>query len=359
MNILIAGGGTGGHLFPAIAVAEEIASTHPDIKITFVGTKRGLESKVIPMTMWELITMDVPSLKGLGFTRKIKTLIFMPRAFVQARRILKKIKPGIVIGVGGYAAGPLSLVAALKGIPTVAMEQNAIAGVTNRILGKFVKKIFISFEESRKYFSKKKTILSGNPVREKIVGLADHKVLSKNGHTIFIFGGSQGARSINEGMLEAAAHLGAIKKKVHIIHQVGMAADTERFRAFYNARDISAEVHNFIDDMGEAYSRADLVICRAGATSVAELSVIGLPAIFIPYPHAADNHQEANARSLVEKGAAVMVLDRELDGEKLAAIINDLIGNPLRLTGMSEAMKDFGHPDAAEVVVKESIKLVR
>lgn len=358
-RILIAGGGTGGHLFPAIAVAEEIAGLYPAAKIVFVGTAKGLETRVIPHTMWELILMDVPQLKGMGLLRKLKTIFSVPRAMVQAFFILLRHKPDLVIGVGGYAAGPLSLVASLIGIKTVAMEQNAIPGLTNRILGRFVDRIFATFAESAGYFSAKKVIVSGNPVRKKIRDASQHKPVKRDKFTILAFGGSQGAMAINEGMIDALSHLSDIRDDIHIIHQIGRGEDAERFNAAYRARGFSAEIYHFIEDMGKIYSSVDMVVCRAGSTSVAELTVTGRPAILIPYPYATDNHQAANARVLADAGGAVVISESELTGEKLADEIKGLLAAPLRLAGMAEAAKRFGHPDAAGVIVSECMKLVR
>ena len=358
-NILIAGGGTGGHLFPAIAVAEEFISACPYAQVVFVGTSKGLEARVIPLTMWELILMDVPSLKGAGIGRKLKTLLSMPKAFVQALKILKNTKPRIVIGVGGYAAGPLTLMSALKGIPTVIMEQNAIAGVTNRILGRFVDKVFVTFEESASFFSKKKVIVSGNPVRKKIRDAASHRPLKRDGFHLLVFGGSQGAHSINESLIEALGYLTDIKEDLHIVHQVGRAEDIERFAAAYRARGFSAEAYHFIEDMGKAYLTSDAAICRAGATSIAELTVMGRPAILVPYPHAAGNHQAANAGVLASNGAAIVIKDSELTGEILAREIKKLIEEPLVMASMAEAMKNLGRPDAAKVIVNESMRLLK
>jgi len=357
-RILIAGGGTGGHLFPAIAVAEELSSSHPEIRLAFVGTARGLEARVIPLTMWELITMSVPSFKGMGLMFKIKTVLSMPYVLLQAVSIIMKHKPSLVIGVGGYSAGPITLMAALMLIPTVAMEQNAIPGITNRILGRFVKKVFVMFEGSAKYFPKKKVMVLGNPVRKKIIDVAAHKPVNRRGFTLLIFGGSQGARSINQKMVEALNYLTEEKDDLTIIHQIGRAEDVERFSAIYKAKGFRAEVYHFIEDMGKAYSSADLVLCRSGATSVAELSVAGKPSMFIPFPYAADNHQEANAKELVDVGGAVMLLDKEVTGELLAEKIKDLLGDPLKLDAMSQAMKRFGKPDAAKNIVNECLKYV-
>ena len=358
MNVLIAGGGTGGHLFPAMAVAEEISSRFCDAQITFVGTKRGLESRVIPLTTWELFTMDVPSLKGSGLIRRLASLCLMPRAFLQAWRIISRTTPDIVIGVGGYSAGPVTLLAALRGIPTVALEQNAIAGITNRILGRFVKKIFVTFAESAKYFPNGKVVVAGNPVRRKIMKSCEHAQTKKSGFTLLVFGGSQGAKTINEKMIEALDYLSDVREDLHVIHQVGRTVDTDRFVAAYKARGFSAEVYHFIEDMGKAYCASDLVICRAGATSVAELTVIGKPAVLVPYPFAADDHQAANAASLAASGGAVVIADKNMTGELLADTIRDLIEEPLKLASMSEAMRRAGRPDAAAVIVSGCAELV-
>jgi UDP-N-acetylglucosamine--N-acetylmuramyl-(pentapeptide) pyrophosphoryl-undecaprenol N-acetylglucosamine transferase len=309
--------------------------------------------------MWNLAIMNVQSFKGLGFIRKLKSVFSMPSAIIQSFIMLHKTKPDMVISVGGYVAGPITFVAAVFGIPTVAMEQNAIAGITTRILGKFVKKVFVTFPESLKYFSKNKVVVVGNPVRKKIREVVEHGQQKKHGFTILIFGGSQGAKTINEKMIEALPHLADISEDVKIIHQVGRLEDIERYSAAYRARGFKAEVYHFIEDMGKAYSQSDLVICRAGATSVAELTVAAKPAILIPYPFAADNHQEANALALVENGAAIMVRDKELTGEDLAAIIKSIFDDPLKLTSMSEEMRRLGKPDAAKTIVDECVKLVK
>lgn len=358
LKILIAGGGTGGHLFPAIAVAEEFDARCPNVKITFVGTARGLESRIIPHTKWDLILMKVPSIKGMGFLTKLRTVLYMPIAFIHAFFILMKVRPNIVISVGGYSAGPITLVAALIGKKTVAMEQNAIAGLTNRILGKFVRKVFVTFPESAKYFPKKKVIVSGNPVRRKIKELLKAKPSKHHGFNILLFGGSQGAKTINEKMIDALNYLSDVREDIHIVHQIGRSEDIERFSAVYRAKGFSAEAYHFIEDMERAYSVADLVVCRAGSTSLAELTVAAKPAILVPYPYAADNHQEANARSLADDGAAIMIRNSELTGEILAEQIKKLIEEPLALASMAEAMRRRARPEAGSEIVGECLKLV-
>jgi len=358
MRILIAGGGTGGHLFPAIAVAEEIASIRPDAEVTFVGTESGLEARVIPLTMWNLVTLPMPRLKGMGFLRMVMTVFIMPITLFRAVKVLGKIRPDLVISVGGYAAGPVTLMAAIKRIPTVAMEQNAIPGMTNRILGKFVKKVFVMFPESSGFFPEGKVVVAGNPVRKKIIDSIAHRAAKKRGFTVLVFGGSQGAKAINEKVLSALQYLGDVRDDIHVIHQVGRMADTEKISAVYRAKGFSAEVYHFIEDMGKVYAQADMVIARAGATSCAELTAAGIPSIFIPYPYAADNHQEANAKALVKQGGAIMIRESELTSEILAKEIIGLMDEPLKLSAMSQAMRAYGRPEAAERIVRESLRLV-
>jgi UDP-N-acetylglucosamine--N-acetylmuramyl-(pentapeptide) pyrophosphoryl-undecaprenol N-acetylglucosamine transferase len=358
LKILIAGGGTGGHLFPAIAVAEEFDARSPDARITFAGTARGLEARIIPHTKWNLILMNVPSIKGMGPLSKLKSLLYMPLALIRALFIVSKVGPDIVVSVGGYSAGPVTLAASLIGKRAVAMEQNAVAGLTNRILGRFVKKVFVTFPESAGYFPRKKVIVSGNPVRRKIKELLKAKPARRRGFNILVFGGSQGARTINEKMLDTLNYLAEVRDDIHIVHQVGRAEDIERFSAAYRAKGFSAEAYHFIEDMGRAYSTADLVICRAGSTSLAELTVVGRPAILVPYPYAADNHQEANAASFADDGAAIMIKNGELTGELLAEHIRGLIEEPLKLASMAEAMRRRARPDAACEIVNECMRLV-
>lgn len=358
MCVLIAGGGTGGHLFPAIAVAEEFTSRDGNTKITFIGTERGLESRIIPHTMWELVTMNVPSLKGRGLFAKIKAILMLPLALFQAWMIIRRLLPDMVIGVGGYSAGPATLVASILNVPSFAMEQNAIPGLTNRILGHFVRKVFATFDESAGYFSKKKVIVSGNPVRKKIRESITHRPIKREGFTILAFGGSQGAKAINEKMIESLPYLSDIREDIRIIHQVGRSAELEYFSAAYRARGFSAEVYHFIEDMGKMYSLADLVVCRAGSSSISELTTAGRPAVLVPFPYAADNHQEANARTLAEAGGAVIILERELTGEALAGEIRGFFDEPLKLASMSEAMKKMARPNAAAMIVDECLKYV-
>ncbi len=350
MKLLIAGGGTGGHLFPGVAIAEEFRARHPDAQVKFVGTRRGIEARVLPELGWDVEFIEVSGLKTVGAAGAIKGMFRLPKAMWQARRIVKAFTPDAVIGVGGYASGPVVLAAKLRGIPTAICEQNSIPGLTNKLLGKLVRKVFLSFDESKRYFNGKKIVMSGNPVRRELVQklLADSSTVSEL-TSVLVVGGSQGAVAVNE---LASTALSALAKEMSlsIVHQTG-EKDLEATTARYREAGVEAECRAFIKDMAGAYHRADLIIGRAGATTVAELAIAGKPAIFIPYPFAADNHQELNAREMADKGAALMFKQSELTSEKLAEALRPLLGDPVRRARMGAAMKALARPGAAATVV--------
>jgi len=357
MRMLIAGGGTGGHLFPGVAIAEELRAREPDAPVRFVGTQRGIEARVLPDLGWELKTIDVSGLKTVGALGAIRGLFRLPRALWQARRELKAWRPDVVIGVGGYASGPVVLMARLRGIPTAICEQNSIPGLTNKILGRVARAVFLSFEESRRFFRPKKVILSGNPVRRDLLQrlLASTAAQADAALHVLVCGGSQGAVAVNE--LASAALIALAKEaKLVIVHQTGekdLAATRER----YAAGGVTAECHAFIKDMAAAYQRADVIIGRAGATTVAELAIAGKPAIFIPYPFAADNHQEINAREMAEAGAALMFRQSELTAPALAEALRGLL-DPARRATMGAAMKALAKPRAAAAVIDWAEQMV-
>ena len=350
MRLLIAGGGTGGHLFPGVAIAEELRAREPDAAIKFVGTRRGIEARVLPDLGWELEFIEVSGLKTVGTAGAIKGLFRLPRALWQARRIVKAFKPDAVVGVGGYASGPVVLAAKLRGIPTAICEQNSIPGLTNKMLGKLARAVFLSFDESKRFFKAKKIIMSGNPVRRDLVqkllaaGAAQQGVVH-----VLVVGGSQGAVAVNE---LASKALGALAKHtpIAITHQTG-EKDLEPTSARYREAGVTADCRAFIKDMAAAYQSADLIIGRAGATTVAELAIAGKPAIFIPYPFAADNHQELNAREMADKGAALMFRQADLTAEKLADALRPLLTDAAKRAEMGAAMKSLAKPGAAAAVI--------
>jgi len=350
---LVSYGGTGGHLFPGVAVAEELRARMPDAQVRFVGTRRGIEARVLPELGWELDLIEVSGLKTVGALGALRGLFRLPRALWQARKVVKAFAPDAVIGVGGYASGPVVLMARLAGIPTAICEQNSIPGLTNKILGRVVRAVFLSFEESRRFFKPKKVVMSGNPVRRDLVqkllaaptaAAAPHDKLH-----VLVCGGSLGAVAVNDLAAQALIAL-AKDLPLAIVHQTGEKglADTE---ARYAAAGVPAECRAFIKDMAVAYQRADVIIGRAGATTVAELAIAGKPAIFIPYPFAADNHQEINAREMADAGAALMFRQAELTADKLAAALRPLLVEPDTRAKMGAAMKALAKPAAAATVV--------
>lgn len=359
-RLLIAGGGTGGHLFPGVAIAEELRARFPDATIRFVGTARGIEARVLPDLGWDLTLIEVSGLKTVGLFGAAKGLLRLPRALWQARRIVKQFAPTAVIGVGGYASGPVVMMAKLAGFPTAICEQNSIPGLTNKILGKLVRAIFLSFAESKRFFAADKIVMSGNPVRRQLAAalLGDGKKpepaaaaepAAARPLCVLVCGGSLGAVKVNQLAAEALSELSK-KRPLRIVHQTG-ATGYDDTVAFYRAADVPAECSAFIKDMASVYRQADLIISRAGATTVAELAIAGKPAIFIPYPFAADNHQEINAKEMAEAGAALSYRQAELTSAKLAAAIEPLLDDPERRARMSAAMKSLAKPAAAATVV--------
>jgi UDP-N-acetylglucosamine--N-acetylmuramyl-(pentapeptide) pyrophosphoryl-undecaprenol N-acetylglucosamine transferase len=347
--VLIAGGGTGGHLFPGIALAEEVVTRHPKNDVVFVGTDRGLEARVVPAHGYVFESIRSRGLKGMGPLRLVLGLLLLPLSFFESWRILRRYRPDVVVGVGGYSSGPVVLSAWLMRIPTALQEQNALPGFTNKVLGHFVDAAFVSFEEAKAYFATKRTHLLGNPIRR---ALLDNFLRSRKAHdkfTVLIFGGSLGARGLNTRVLEALGFLAAIKDEIHLIHQTG-TNDFEMVRKGYEEKGIRADVREFIEDMSAVYLEADLVVCRAGATTLAELTVCKKASILVPFPHATDDHQAVNAKALVDAGAAIMFREEELTGEKLAATIRDLKDHPDKLKKMERAAGLLGRPEAAREI---------
>ncbi|MGO8969635.1 MAG: undecaprenyldiphospho-muramoylpentapeptide beta-N-acetylglucosaminyltransferase [Myxococcaceae bacterium] len=357
MRMLIAGGGTGGHLFPGIALAEEFSTRHPNNAVLFVGTRRGLEARVVPEAGFALETISARGLKGKRMGSFLLGLLLLPRSFVESWRVLSRFRPDVVVGVGGYASGPVVLTAWLRRIPTAVQEQNALPGFTNRVLGHFVQAVFISFEESRAAFPQAKTHLVGNPVRRKLL---DNYLRSKSAHDRFevlVLGGSLGAHGLNLAVLEALHFLADLKDAIDFVHQSGRS-DLEAARAAYAAGGFRAEVVDFIDDMSAAYARASLVACRAGASTVAELAICKKASVLVPFPGATDDHQAVNARALVAAGAALMFRESELTGQELANTIRELYQHPEQLQRMAKEAGRLGRPEAARELADVCVGLV-
>ena len=354
-RLVIAGGGTGGHLFPGVAIAEELRAREPDAQITFVGTARGIEARVLPELGWPLELIDVSGLKTVGALGALRGLVRVPRALWQARRILRALRPDAVIGVGGYASGPVVLAAKLRGIPTAICEQNSIPGLTNKLLGRVARAVFLSFDTSQRFFRASKIAMTGNPVRrelvQKLLAASEAPGAARAGEPVHVLvsGGSLGAIAVNELAATALCTL-AKERALAIVHQTG-EKDLDATKARYAAAGVDAECRAFIKDMATAYQQADLVIGRAGATTVAELAIAGRPAVFIPFPFAADNHQELNAREMADKGAALMFRQADLTADALADALRPLLADPQKRAAMGAVMKSLAKPGAAAAVV--------
>jgi UDP-N-acetylglucosamine--N-acetylmuramyl-(pentapeptide) pyrophosphoryl-undecaprenol N-acetylglucosamine transferase len=356
MRIIIAGGGTGGHLFPGISIAEAFMMREDRNKILFVGSRRGIEEGLIPKMGYDLRTISVSGLRGKQLARKLISLWTIPFGIGASLRINKEFRPDLVIGVGGYASGPVVLAAYLLGIKRAIQEQNAIPGSTNRILGRLSDAVFISFEESRSYFPQEKTILTGNPVRREFLqGFEENRNGGK--FNLLIFGGSQGAHRINEKMVEALDWLEEARNTLRIIHQTGKD-DLEFVSRNYERRGFHASVKAFIDDMATCYRDAHLVICRSGATTVSELTACRRASVLIPYPHAIRNHQTLNAKALVKAGAARMISNSDLTGKLLADTILHLYRHGDEVSAMEEQAGNLAQPNAADLIVDLCYKLV-
>jgi UDP-N-acetylglucosamine--N-acetylmuramyl-(pentapeptide) pyrophosphoryl-undecaprenol N-acetylglucosamine transferase len=356
LRVVVAGGGTGGHLFPGIAVAGEFAVRNPQNRILFVGAGRPFEKDALARAGYPQRTIAIEGIKGRGLWAKARAAMKIPGALFRSAGILAEARADLVVAVGGYAAGPVALAAWIKGIPVVLCEQNTVPGITNRMLFPIAKRVYLSFENTRAKIDPLKKRVLGNPIRQQIMDAATLDVKEKNTFAILIVGGSQGAHAINLAVVDALPHLRQ-HRKMHVVHQTG-TADRGRVADAYANAGMDAEVKAFFHDMASRYSRADLVVCRAGATTVAELTALGKPALFIPYPFAADNHQEHNARALVDQGAAQMVLERDLTGPDLARRLNALADTPDLLTAMASKSRMLGKPDAARSIVDDCYQLV-
>jgi UDP-N-acetylglucosamine--N-acetylmuramyl-(pentapeptide) pyrophosphoryl-undecaprenol N-acetylglucosamine transferase len=351
MRLIIAGGGTGGHLFPGIAVAEEFLAQGPENEVLFVGTSRGIEARMLPKLGYPLALISASGMKGQGTAGKFMSAGRMLYGYAQSRKILKEFRPDLVLGVGGYASAPLVLAARGMGIRRFIHEQNAAPGLANKLLGRFVDGIFISMPESASFFPKEITLMTGNPIRREILWGFQERVRSVGDtFSVLVFGGSAGAHRINTALIEALPHLESVKSRLRITHQTG-EKDVERVREGYRALGFQAQVSSFIDNMSAAYGAADLVICRAGATTIAEVTACGKGCIFIPFPFAADDHQRKNAESLLKRDAGFMILEEDLDGEVLAREMLSLMEHPERLAQMEKNARRLAQLDAAQAIV--------
>ena len=351
MRVVLAGGGTGGHVIPALAIAEKLRSEFA-AEVLFIGTGRGIETRLVPAAGYQLRLIEVGGLKNVSAVTRLKTGVALPRAIFESWKILSENRANVVIGVGGYASGPAMLAASLSSIPTLAFEPNVVPGFANRLVSPMVSAAAVHFRETCRYF--RRCYVTGVPVRTDFFAIPER---SRDGRpTLLVFGGSQGAHAINQVTM---ASLKALQEEVPgllIIHQLGERDYTEA-QAEYLRAGIPAEVYPFIENMPEAFSRADLLVCRSGASTVAEVTAAGKPAIFVPFPRAADDHQRRNAEALARAGAALLIPEKELTGERLVKTVGELLRDRPRLQQMGRSAKALAHPDAAFEIAALAAKL--
>ncbi len=353
IRLVLAAGGTGGHLFPGIAVAEAVRR-EAGAEVLFIGTANGLEKDILPRFGFPLRFIPAEQLRGRNVWGMARALWAALRGLGAAWQAICEFTPDLIFSIGGYASGPTVLAGWVRRVPCVLLEPNAIPGLANRVLGRLATRICVGFPRTVQFFPPQKAVYTGNPLRWNLSPPAEPQPARSEGCTLLIFGGSAGARRLNHTVPPALALLRQDGRSYRIIHQTGKAdhADVSAAYARYN---LKAEVVPFIENMREVYSAADLVICRAGAMTLAELTALGKPAILIPYPYAADDHQRANAEVLVQAGAACLILDADLTPLRLSRQITELIEDPPRLAAMARASAALGRPDATAAVVRECL----
>jgi UDP-N-acetylglucosamine--N-acetylmuramyl-(pentapeptide) pyrophosphoryl-undecaprenol N-acetylglucosamine transferase len=354
-SVVIAGGGTGGHLYPGIAVAQEIVRRRPAARVSFAGTARGLEARVVPREGFSLDLIRSAGLKGKSLASRLRGLALIVPGLVDAWRIVSKRRPDVVIGVGGYSSGPVVLVAALRRVPTMVLEQNAVPGLTNRLLARVVRAAAVSYDRTLPFF-RGRGFVAGNPVRAAFFARRDPASAGEAPARVLILGGSQGAHAINLAMVAAAPELVRRHPGVVLVHQTG-ARDLEIVRTGYRDAGVDARVEAFLDPVVDEVNAATLVIGRAGATTLAELAAAGRPAVLVPLPTATDDHQRRNAQVLADAGAAVVIDERDLTGPRLAGAVADLLDDRRVLDRMAEAVQVFAKPDAAARIVDRALEL--
>ena len=358
MRLLIAGGGTGGHLFPALAVARAVKKEDAEGSILFVGTRHGIEARIIPETEFPIRFIRTRGMRRTGLVNALLGALELPLGLFQSIVILLRFRPDQVLGVGGFASGPTLAAAVLMRIPTAIQEQNSVMGTTNRLLARIVDRIYASWEDTQPAPPKAKTLLTGNPVRADLFRSTTVRSADSGRLNILVFGGSRGARSINEAISQNLSELTPLTDRIRIRHQTGLGA-VEPVRRAYRDAGIDAEVVEFIHEMGPAYYWADLVVCRSGAGSLAELTALGKPAVVIPYPYAIGDHQTLNARVLAKGGAVNIVSDDESLNGALVKQIAALVDHPEKLKTMAENSRKFGRPDAARTIAHDMLNRER
>jgi UDP-N-acetylglucosamine--N-acetylmuramyl-(pentapeptide) pyrophosphoryl-undecaprenol N-acetylglucosamine transferase len=353
MRAILAGGGTGGHVIPALAIAQQLQKDY-SADVLFIGTARGIENRLVPAAGFDLRLVQVGALNRVSLTTRLKTIFDLPRAVWDSSRILSEFRPDVVIGVGGYASGPAMLAAILRRIPTLVFEPNFVPGFANRLVAPLVSAAAVHFAETGGYF--RRCEVTGVPVREAFFQIAEQH--SNHTKTLLVFGGSQGAHAINQVVMDSVPSLRWRVPGIHIVHQTG-ERDYNDAQAAYAKLGGSVEAHRFIDDMPSAFAQADLLICRSGASTVAEVTAAGKPAVFVPFPRAADDHQKRNAEALERAGAAVMLEESKLTSESLIDAVSELFTDPSRLEKMGDAARKLSHPNAARDIAVMAARLAR
>lgn len=352
MRAVIAGGGTGGHVIPALAIARELRERF-HAQVLFVGTARGMENRLVPAADFELRLIEVGALNRVSLATRLRTLTALPKAILASSQILGQYRPDVVVGVGGYASGPAMLAAALRALPTLVFEPNVVPGFANRVVAPMVTMAAVHFEQTGRYF--RRAVVTGVPVRREFFLVPPYPA-SHHPPTVLVFGGSQGASALNRVMVESLSALQQQIPGLHIIHQTGERDYNEAQGAYLRAG-ISAEVYPFIDDMPAVFARADLLLCRSGASTVAEVTAAGRPAVFVPFPKAADDHQLRNAQALAGGGAAELVVEAELSSARLVGTLQALLKDRARLARMAEAAHSLSHPRAAQEIAGLAARL--
>lgn len=358
-TLMIGGGGTGGHIYPAIAIAKEYVARDRNRRVIFVGTERGLEKTIVPKAGFPLETISVGGLKGKGGLDLLRSIFRLPRGFIQAFQLVGKHRPDVVLGVGGYSSGPVLVAAALRGVPTIIHEQNAFPGLTNRMLARIVKTVAVAFADAAPRMKRADAVVTGNPVRAEFFSATRQPATAATRQRLLIFGGSQGSRILNDAMTGALLFLSRLKDRLDIVHQTGpneLPKVQEAYRtsgAFPDARVVA-----YLDPIVDEIAAADLVVCRAGAMTIGELCATGRPAIFVPFAAATNNHQELNARVVERAGGGVVITEAELTPEKLGAAINEIMSDPERTRRMGAAAKSLAAPEATKKIV-DSIESIQ
>ena len=345
LSVVLAGAQTGGHLYPAVAVGRALAASGADV--TLVGSGEAIEATVLKGSGLATEILKVGKLKGMGMASRLRGLASLPAGFARAAAMLRRLRPNVVVGFGGYTTGPLVLAAALAGIPTAVCEENSVPGLTNRVLARFVREVFAAYDLPG--LKARSVTRTGTPVRPEVLAVPG-KAQAGDSRNVLVFGGSQGSRFLNERMPPVLAAVARRVPGLRVLHQTG-SGNEDAAKAAWRAAGLEADVREYLDPIADAYRWADFVVARSGAGTVAEVSAIGIPALFVPFAAAADNHQVANARPIVEAGGGMMVEERDFDGAAVAARLADLLGDTARLRAMAEASRASGVRDALDRVV--------